>query len=99
MRSRTTGGRFPTLQNQDMKSDRPATKEDCQMNAPRRIAGVLMGALACLLVCAGNGYAQSYPNRPIRLIIPFAAGGAPDIVARPVAAQVEAQIGQPVVIE
>lgn len=45
------------------------------------------------------GQAQQFPNRPLRLIIPFAAGGAPDFMARPVAAQVEAQIGQSVVVE
>jgi tripartite-type tricarboxylate transporter receptor subunit TctC len=43
--------------------------------------------------------AQDFPARPIRLIIPFAAGGAPDFMARPVAAEVERQIGQPIIIE
>jgi tripartite-type tricarboxylate transporter receptor subunit TctC len=56
----------------------------------------------CLAILAGGAAqapAQSYPTRPIRLIIPFAPGGAPDFMARPVAAQVEAQIGQSVVVE
>jgi tripartite-type tricarboxylate transporter receptor subunit TctC len=46
-----------------------------------------------------SAHAQQFPSRPIRLIIPFAAGGAPDFMARPVAAQVESQIGQSVVVE
>src|SRR5215213_9751584 len=55
---------------------------------------------ACSLLCTSLGAAaQHFPTRPIRLIIPFAAGGAPDFMARPVAAQVEAQLGQPVIVE
>ena len=45
------------------------------------------------------GRAQAYPTRPIQLIVTFAAGGAPDVMARTVAAQVEKQIGQPIIID
>jgi tripartite-type tricarboxylate transporter receptor subunit TctC len=40
-----------------------------------------------------------WPNRPIRLIVPFAAGGSSDVVARAVATKLTVRLGQPVVIE
>jgi len=43
--------------------------------------------------------AQAYPNRPIRLILGFAAGGSADIVARLIAQHVADTIGQPVIVE
>ena len=43
--------------------------------------------------------AQSYPNRQIKLILPFAAGGAGDTFARPLAQALSQSLGQPVVIE
>jgi tripartite-type tricarboxylate transporter receptor subunit TctC len=43
--------------------------------------------------------AENYPNRPIKLIVPFVAGGPPDVIARIVADAVSARIGQTVVVE
>ncbi|MBL0422723.1 tripartite tricarboxylate transporter substrate binding protein [Ramlibacter sp. AW1] len=58
-------------------------------------------ALAALAVAAplGAAQAQNWPSRPIRLIVPFGAGGATDIYARIVGQHLQAALGQPVVIE
>jgi tripartite-type tricarboxylate transporter receptor subunit TctC len=40
-----------------------------------------------------------YPNRPIRLIVPFPPGGAADILARLIGGKVSEQVGQPVIVE
>jgi tripartite-type tricarboxylate transporter receptor subunit TctC len=58
-------------------------------------------ALALVLVLAPTGLAsaQSYPERPIKLIVPFPAGGATDTSARLVAQAMSARLGQTVIIE
>ncbi len=43
--------------------------------------------------------AQDYPNRPIRWIIPYAAGGNSDTLARMIAPEMSKRLGQPIVIE
>ena len=40
-----------------------------------------------------------YPNKPVRLIVPFIAGSAPDMLARNVGERLGAKLGQPIVIE
>ena len=56
------------------------------------LAAVWIGALACAA-------AAEYPTRPIRLIVPFAAGGGNDTVARLVGAQLAARLGEQVVVD
>jgi len=59
-------------------------------------------ALACVLICAvayGPAAADDYPNRPITLIVPYAAGGGNDLMARLAADKMSAALGQPIVIE
>lgn len=56
-------------------------------------------ALFLALVAPGLAAAQSLPDRPIRIIVPFAAGGATDVSARIVAEAMSAQLPQPVVVE
>ncbi|HUQ73980.1 MAG TPA: tripartite tricarboxylate transporter substrate binding protein [Burkholderiales bacterium] len=57
----------------------------------------LLAALAC--VAFGVAHAQSYPVKPIRLIVPYAAGGTSDILARQLGPKLAEAWGQPVVIE
>ena len=52
--------------------------------------------LACLFAAAAS--AQPYPSKPITMIVPFPPGGVADIVGRPLAAQMEKSLKQPVVV-
>jgi len=52
-----------------------------------------------LVVATGAAFAQAYPAKPIRIIVPFAAGGTSDILARAIGPKLTAAWGQPVVIE
>ena len=47
----------------------------------------------------GTAKAQSFPAKPIRLVVPFAPGGSSSIVARAVAAEMERGLGQPIIID
>jgi len=56
-------------------------------------------ALIGLALCMGGAFAQSYPNKPIKVIVGYAAGGAVDIVARTIGQSISGPLGQPVVVE
>ena len=55
--------------------------------------------LAVSLFAAAAATAQTYPNRPIRIIVPFGAGGANDVVTRIVATRMTDALGQQVVVD
>lgn len=55
--------------------------------------------LLALCAVTGTANAQSWPERPIRMIVPFAAGGSADFFARLIIPTMTASLGQPVVIE
>ena len=56
-------------------------------------------AAALLAVFAGAAGAQAYPNKPIRIIVPYAAGGTSDILARQIGPKLTDAWGQPVIVE
>src|SRR5262249_13078416 len=57
------------------------------------------GAIAMLCFCAGCAVAQTYPVKPIRLIVPFPPGGGTDMTARAVAQKLTERWGQTVVTD
>ena len=60
-------------------------------------------ALAAIVIAAllgiGSASAQNYPSKPITVIVPFAAGGATDVLARFLGERLRAILGQPIIIE
>ena len=56
-------------------------------------------AAAAFALCAGAANAADYPTRPITLVVPYAAGGGNDVIARIVAEKMGASLGQSIVIE
>jgi len=55
--------------------------------------------ITALILASGAAQAQSYPTRPIRFVVPFAAGGGGDIVVRNVSQRLASRLGQPVVVD
>ena len=80
-------------------NDRPYPKTRPSGQHPRRrFLRLAVGAAALPSVSCDPG-AQSYPSRPITMIVPYAAGGGSDVIARNVAERMKASLGQPVIIE
>src|SRR5205823_3026271 len=57
------------------------------------------GAAALTLARAARGQQSSWPTRPLKIIIPTAAGGSPDLVARALGNKLTERLGQPVLVE
>src|SRR5271154_5568021 len=66
-------------------------EDDMQRLATAIVVATLWGGVAAS--------AQSFPNRPIVLINPYASGGPADLMARPIAQRMSAVLGTPVVVE
>jgi len=64
----------------------------------RLVLFVLLAANA-FFVLVGPATAQSYPDRPITMVVPFGPGGPTDFVARHLSTSIEKDVGQPVVVE
>ena len=63
----------------------------------RWASAATLGVLA--LLAQTQALAQGYPNRPIRLVVPFPAGGATDLLARAITQKLGAQLGQQIVVD
>lgn len=58
-----------------------------------------LAGIAVLLSLVAPGATQTYPSKPVRVIVPFAAGGSPDIVARIIAQQLTTQTGKSFIVD
>jgi tripartite-type tricarboxylate transporter receptor subunit TctC len=69
------------------------------MKLPRRNFLRFAAGAAALPALSRVAMAQSYPSRPVTMIVPFPAGGATDVIARIMAERMREPLGQPVIIE
>jgi tripartite-type tricarboxylate transporter receptor subunit TctC len=63
----------------------------------RQVFKLTCAAIAVLV--AGNAHAQAWPAKPIRIVVPFSAGGPADITARTVAPRLTELLGQPIIVD
>ena len=64
------------------------------MTRAHRLALLILAALA-----AGVTHAQNWPQRPVKLVVPYAPGSSPDVLARILTEKLGARLGQPVIVE
>lgn len=65
----------------------------------RKILGSFAATLALIQAVPCALAQDTYPSRPIKMILPFATGGQSDVVARLIAARMSTGLGQPIVVE
>jgi len=69
------------------------------MHRHHALAALVVGALTTFGAIAQTPAPTDFPTRPLRLVVPYPAGGGTDIVARPIAQRVGEALGKPVVVE
>jgi tripartite-type tricarboxylate transporter receptor subunit TctC len=69
------------------------------MRKPILVAAAFAAVLAAILGGIGDAAAQTFPSRPVTMIVPLAVGGSTDVIARIVAEGMRASLGQPVIVE
>src|SRR5436309_6924932 len=69
------------------------------MHTPRLSNSAIVGLIALSCLAAVSVQAQDFPNRTVRIVVAFPAGGPTDFVARLIADKLKAQLGQNVIVE
>ncbi len=69
------------------------------MTMKNRLLGIIALGIALALCAPAQSQSQSYPNKPIKMVIPFAPGGTTDVLARMIAEKLRLKFSQPVIVE
>lgn len=78
---------------------RAASRRNAVRTRPAFAAGILASIVASLPLSAAGQSADSFPTRPVKIIVPYQPGGATDIIARIVAAKLIESLGQSILVE
>ena len=62
-------------------------------------ATVALATAGAMAQAASTGSGQAWPNKPVRIVVPYGAGSSPDVIARIMAEKLSPRLGQPVIIE
>jgi tripartite-type tricarboxylate transporter receptor subunit TctC len=89
----------PQHRSRPRRNDRPHPKSPSSGQHPRRRFLALAAGAAALPGVSRIARAQTYPSRPISMIVPLAAGGGPDVIGRILAERMRRSLGQPIIIE
>lgn len=65
----------------------------------RHLIGAAMALVAAAWLPGANAQTANWPNRPIKVVVPYGPGSSPDVIARIVGEKLSARLGQPVVVE
>jgi tripartite-type tricarboxylate transporter receptor subunit TctC len=77
----------------------PGTQEEGAFMVLNVSRGAAIGLFAALLVYPGAGWAQNFPSEPIKIVVPFSAGGNTDVTARLITPVMQEILGQPIIVE
>ncbi len=69
------------------------------MGFPRECPFFAIALIALIIPAAHAQRADDYPSKPIRMIVPFAPGGPPDVIGRPVVQKLSEALGQPILFD
>ena len=89
----------PQHRSRPCRNNRPSSKRPYSIRHSRRRFLSLAAGAAALPVVSRSAMAQTYPTRPITMIVPYTAGGGTDALARIMADRMRAYLSQPVIIE
>ena len=64
-----------------------------------QVLAAIQLVIALFAACCGSAWAQAYPSKPIRLVVPYSAGGSPDVVGRTIGAKLTEAWGQQILID
>lgn len=88
------------MKNRRAPTNRSNESVELEGSVSGRLAVRVMGALAAAAICAAPLLAHAeWPERPIKLVVPYAAGAGVDVAARPIAEAMGRELGKPVVID
>src|SRR5690606_38617583 len=75
------------------------TYGDCIVLQAKILFALLLAVAAFATLAPAQAQEAVYPNKPIRMIVPWAPGGATDVIARIIGKRLGEELGQPIVIE